>query len=142
MTATEAQRLRRIARELARLDPHAAAFQEVVSGEGIEDTGAQIARWISSITGYHYGSRFSYCHDFMEKYPEGVALSLRCRAQNVRSIDLTHLAGGLEAVACRGTPLSRRRRSTGGRSFSSRSIWTTAPIRRCGSPRRRSSSGS
>ncbi len=89
------QRLRRIAGELARLDPHAAAFQEAVSGEGFEDTSAQIARWISSITGYHYRSRFSYCHDFMEKYPEGVALSLRCRAQNVRSIDLTHLPRGL-----------------------------------------------
>jgi endonuclease/exonuclease/phosphatase family metal-dependent hydrolase len=89
------QRLRRIAGELARLDPHAAAFQEAVSGEGFEDTGVQIARWTSSITGYHYRSRFSYCHDFMEKYPEGVALSLRCRAQNVRSIDLTHLPRGL-----------------------------------------------
>ena len=89
------QRLRRIARELARLDPHAAAFQEAVRGEGFEDTSAQIARWISSITGYHYRSRFSYCHDFMEKYPEGIALSLRCRAQNVRSVDLTHLPRGL-----------------------------------------------
>jgi endonuclease/exonuclease/phosphatase family metal-dependent hydrolase len=91
----EGQRFRRIAGELARQDPHAAAFQEVVSGKGIEETSAQIARWISSITGYHYRSRFSYCHDFMEKYPEGIALSLRCRARNVRSIDLTHLPGGL-----------------------------------------------
>jgi endonuclease/exonuclease/phosphatase family metal-dependent hydrolase len=95
------ERLRRIAGELARLDPHAAAFQEAVSGEGFEDTSAQIARWISSITGYDYGSRFSYCHDFMEKYPEGVALSLRYRAQNVRSIDLTHLPGGLKPTLAR-----------------------------------------
>ncbi len=89
------QRFRRIARELARLDPHVAAFQEVLSGGGIEDTAVQITRWISSITGYHYRSRFLYCHHFMEKYPEGVGLSLRCRSQNVRSVDLTHLAGGL-----------------------------------------------
>ncbi len=95
------QRFRRIGGELGRLDPHAVAFQEVVSGEGIEETSAQIARWISSITGYDYRSRFLYCHDFMEKYPEGIALSLRCRAQNVRSIDLTHLAGGLKPTLTR-----------------------------------------
>ena len=89
------QRLRRIARELARLDPHAAAFQEAVKGEKVEETSSQIARWVSSITGYHYTSRFLYCHDFMEKYPEGVALSFRCRTQNVRSIDLTGLPRGL-----------------------------------------------
>ncbi len=97
----EGQRFRRISRELARQDPHAAAFQEVVSGKGIEETSAQIARWISSITGYHYRSRFSYCHDFMEKYPEGIALSLRCRVQNVRSIDLTHLPGELTPTLAR-----------------------------------------
>ena len=135
------QRLRRIARELARMDPHAAALQEAVRGEGIEETSSQIARWVSSITGYHYTSRFLYCHDFMEKYPEGVALSLRCPAQNVRSIDLTDLAGGL-TPRLRGRPLSQRRRSTGVRWSSSRSIWTTAPTRRYGSSRRKSSSRS
>ena len=31
----------------------------------------------------------------MEKYPEGIGLSLRCRAQNMRSVDLTRLPGGL-----------------------------------------------
>ena len=95
------ERFRRIARELARLDPQAAAFQEAVRGEGSEDTSAQITRWISSITGYDYWSRFLYCHDFMENYPEGVALSLRCHVQNVRSIDLTLLAGGLKPALAR-----------------------------------------
>ncbi len=97
----EGQRFRRISRELARQDPHAAAFQEVVSGKGIEETSAQIARWVSSITGYHYRSRFEYCHDFMERYPEGIALSLRCKTRNVRGIDLTHLPGGLTPTLAR-----------------------------------------
>jgi len=90
------QRLRRIAKELAPLDPHAAAFQEVVSGAGIEDTSEQITRWISSMTGYHYRSQFAYCHLFMEKYPEGIALSLRSVPRRTRTIDLTRLPGGLK----------------------------------------------
>ncbi|MGD0231930.1 MAG: endonuclease/exonuclease/phosphatase family protein [Syntrophorhabdales bacterium] len=94
----EGLRLRHIAKEIARLDPQAAALQEVLSGAGIEDTGAQIARWISSMTGYHYRSQFSYCHHFMEKYPEGIALSVRCRTKNMRTIDLTRLPDGLRPV--------------------------------------------
>ena len=89
------QRFRRIAGELAPLDPHAACFQEVVSGAGIEDTGEQIARWISAMTGYHYRSHYSYCHLFMEKYPEGVGLALRTAPRRTRVIDLTRLPGGL-----------------------------------------------
>jgi endonuclease/exonuclease/phosphatase family metal-dependent hydrolase len=89
------QRFRRIARGLAPLDPHAACFQEVVSGAGIEDTGEQIARWISAMTGYHYRSQFAYCHLFMEKYPEGVGLALRSAPGRTRTIDLTRLPGGL-----------------------------------------------
>ncbi len=89
------RRFRRIARELGSLDPHVAAFQEVLSGGGVEDTSAQISRWITSVTGCHYRSRFLYCHSFMEKYPEGVALCFRRPAQKVRSIDLTRLPGDL-----------------------------------------------
>lgn len=94
-------RLRRIARELARLDPHAACLQEVLSGGGIEDTGAQISRWMSSMTGYHYRSQFSYCHQFMEKYPEGIALSSRYPPEETRTIDLTRLEGGLKPSLAR-----------------------------------------
>ncbi len=91
----EGRRLRRIAGQMARLDPQIAALQEAVSGEGIEDTSAQIARWISSMTGYHYHSQFAYCHLFMEKYPEGIAVSLRSPAKRMRTVDLTDLPGGL-----------------------------------------------
>jgi endonuclease/exonuclease/phosphatase family metal-dependent hydrolase len=90
-----APRFRRIARELARMDPHLCAFQEVISGAGTEDTSAQIDRWISSITGYSYRSQFCYCHEFMEKYPEGVAISLRSPLRRARTIDLTTLRDGL-----------------------------------------------
>ena len=91
----EARRFRRIARQIARFDPHAASFQEVLSGAGIEDTGVQISRFLSSMTGYDYKSQFSYCHQFMEKYPEGVALSVRSLVEGTKTIDLTRLPGGL-----------------------------------------------
>ncbi len=88
-------RLRRLARGLVEKDPHVAAFQEVVSEEGIEDSGAQVGRWMSAITGYHYRSHFAYCHQFMEKYPEGVGVSARSPVRNTRTIDLTLLRDGL-----------------------------------------------
>ncbi len=88
-------RFRRIAGELSRIDPHICAFQEAISGAGIEDTSAQIGQWMSSITGYGYRSQFCYCHEFMEKYPEGVAVSLRSPFRKARTIDLTKLRDGL-----------------------------------------------
>jgi endonuclease/exonuclease/phosphatase family metal-dependent hydrolase len=97
----QSRRLRRIGWEFARLDPHAAALQEVLSGAGVEDTGAQIAAWTSSMTGYHYRSFFAHCHLFMEKYPEGVALSLRCLPEAKKTIDLTRLPGGLRPSLAR-----------------------------------------
>jgi maltose 6'-phosphate phosphatase len=90
-----ASRFRDIARGLAKADPHLAAFQEVLSGAGIEDTSGQISHWISSMTGYHYRSQFVYCHHFMEKYPEGVAIMARSAIRTHRTIDLTDLRDGL-----------------------------------------------
>ncbi len=89
-------RFRRIAAQLALADAHVAALQEVVSGSGIENTGAQIARWASSITGEPYASEFAYCHQFMEKYPEGIAIATRCRLKGMRALDLTELRDGLK----------------------------------------------
>lgn len=88
-------RFRRIAAQLAYADAHIAALQEVVSGSGIENTGAQIARWVSSMTGESYTSEFAYCHQFMEKYPEGIGIATRFRPKAMRSLDLTELRDGL-----------------------------------------------
>lgn len=82
-------RFRRMARELSRYRPDLIAFQEVVSGAGVDDTGGQIARWLSSMTGQHYRSHFAYCHQFMDKYPEGVAVCSRVPVKELTIIDLT-----------------------------------------------------
>lgn len=89
-------RFRRMARELSTYRPDLIAFQEVVSGAGIDDTSLQVARWLSSMTGEHYGSHFTYCHQFMDKYPEGVGICARVPVKRVTNIDLTaNLAKGL-----------------------------------------------
>jgi endonuclease/exonuclease/phosphatase family metal-dependent hydrolase len=88
-------RFRRIARHLADADAHVAALQEVVSGSGIEDTGRQIARWASSITGEAYTTEFAYCHQFMDRYPEGIAIATRWRPKGTTTLDLTRLRDGL-----------------------------------------------
>lgn len=89
-------RFRLLAGGLSRLDPHICAFQEVIDGAGVENTGIQIGRWMSAITGYGYRSRYCYCHEFMEKYPEGVAVALRSPVKREWTIDLTDLQGGLK----------------------------------------------
>ena len=90
-----AQRLRRLAGSFAQMDVHAAAFQEVVKEGEREDSGIETSQWISAMTGYHYTSYFAYCHQFMEKYPEGVAVSTRCPVKGETTIDLTLLRDGL-----------------------------------------------
>lgn len=82
-------RFRRMARELSRYRLDLIALQEVVSGGGVDDTGGQIARWLSSMTGQHYRSNFTYCHQFMDKYPEGVAVCSRVPISALTVIDLT-----------------------------------------------------
>ena len=93
--ADQTKRLRSIGWAFARLDVHAAALQEVLTGGGVEDTGVQISRWASKMTGYDYRPFFAYCHPFMEKYPEGVSVSVRCAPEATKTIDLTGLPGGL-----------------------------------------------
>jgi len=89
-------RLRRLAHGFAEIDVHAAAFQEVVKEGEANDSGVQTSQWASAMTGYHYQSHFTYCHQFMEKYPEGVAVSTRCPVKDERTIDLTLLREGLK----------------------------------------------
>ena len=94
--ADQTQRLKNIGWAFARLDVHAAALQEVLSGGEVEDTGVQISRWASKMTGYNYRPFFAYCHPFMEKYPEGVSVSVRCAPEATKTIDLTGLPRGLK----------------------------------------------
>ena len=72
-----------------------------MSGGGVEDTGVQISRWASKMTGYNYRPFFAYCHPFMEKYPEGVSVSVRCAPEATKTIDLTGLPRGLEPSLAR-----------------------------------------
>ncbi|MBF0539123.1 MAG: helix-turn-helix domain-containing protein [Nitrospirae bacterium] len=83
-------RLKRIANELAVFDPELCAYQEVISGAGIQETSAQIATWMTKITGCHYRTHYAYCHQFMDKYPEGVAVSAKAQLVNVQRIDLNN----------------------------------------------------
>ncbi|MBF0472269.1 MAG: endonuclease/exonuclease/phosphatase family protein [Nitrospirae bacterium] len=81
-------RFKRIAHELSAYEPEICSFQEVISGYGIEETSAQIATWLTNITGYHYRTFFGHCHLFMDKYPEGIAVSAKYQLKNTNLIDL------------------------------------------------------
>ncbi|MEW6740661.1 MAG: endonuclease/exonuclease/phosphatase family protein [Nitrospirota bacterium] len=94
-------RFRRIAREMSAFDPDLCAFQEVISGNGIEETSAQIARWMTHMTGCYYQTRYAYCHPFKDKYPEGLSVSAKHQIKNTQIIDLNRglrdgLVPGLE----------------------------------------------
>jgi maltose 6'-phosphate phosphatase len=92
-------RLHQIARELSEYSPDLCAFQEVISGGGIEETSGQIAERLTKITGDYYRTYFVNCHLYHDKYPEGVAVSSRHAFKNTLSIDLNHgLRGGLKSV--------------------------------------------
>jgi endonuclease/exonuclease/phosphatase family metal-dependent hydrolase len=92
-------RYKRIANELAVFDPELVAFQEVISGGGIEDTAAQIAKHLSGVTGDYYRSHFANCHLYMEKYPEGVSVCAKSHLEKPQSIDLNKgLSGGLKPL--------------------------------------------
>lgn len=77
-----------IADRLSLLDPDICAFQEVISGAGIENTAQQIAGRMSAVTGSYYREHFAECHLFMEKYPEGVSTVSRHQLKNNSVIDL------------------------------------------------------
>lgn len=81
-------RFKRIAHELSSYEPEICSFQEVISGYGIEETSGQIATWLTNITGYHYRTFFAHCHLFMDKYPEGIAVSAKYQLKNTNIIDL------------------------------------------------------
>ncbi|MBF0464071.1 MAG: endonuclease/exonuclease/phosphatase family protein [Nitrospirae bacterium] len=81
-------RLKRIANELCVYDPDLCAYQEVIKGAGIEETSLQIADMMSGITGMYYRTQYGYCHMYMNKYPEGIAVSGRYNLKNPQIIDL------------------------------------------------------
>jgi endonuclease/exonuclease/phosphatase family metal-dependent hydrolase len=81
-------RLRRIAHAMSGLNPSLCAFQEVISGPDIKDTGAVISEWMTKMSGSQYRTHFAYCHLFMDKHPEGVSVSGRHPFRNVHTIDL------------------------------------------------------
>lgn len=83
------ERYKKIARELSRYEPDLCAFQEVISGNGLEETSAQIARQLECITCYPYRTHYVDCHLFMDKYPEGVAIAARHPLKHCYQIDLT-----------------------------------------------------
>ncbi|MBF0345767.1 MAG: endonuclease/exonuclease/phosphatase family protein [Nitrospirae bacterium] len=83
-------RLKRIANELSVFDPELCAYQEVINGAGIQETSAQIASWMTKITGCYYRTHYAYCHQFMDKYPEGVAVSGKFNLINSQRIDLNN----------------------------------------------------
>ncbi|KJR41392.1 metallophosphoesterase [Candidatus Magnetoovum chiemensis] len=43
---------------------------------------------MTNISGFYYRTHFAYCHPYMEKYPEGVAISAKYELTNKHSIDL------------------------------------------------------
>ncbi|MBF0487830.1 MAG: helix-turn-helix domain-containing protein [Nitrospirae bacterium] len=86
----DAQRFRQIAGQLSANDPELCVYQEVINGAGIGETSAQIAALMTKTTGYYYRTHYSYCHLFMEKYPEGVAVSSRYSMKNPQTIDLNN----------------------------------------------------
>ena len=82
------QRLKRIARLMSDFNPALCAFQEVISGPEVKDTGAVISEWMTKMTGSQFRSYFAYCHPFMEKYPEGVSVAARYPFRNTHILDL------------------------------------------------------
>jgi len=81
-------RFGKIASELARLNVHICGFQEVINGNGIEDTSYQVAYHMNNITGLSYSTHWLYCHNFNGVYPEGLSILSSYPIINPLRIDL------------------------------------------------------
>lgn len=81
-------RFQEIAGELAFHRIDICGFQEVVRGNGIEDTSFQIARHIHKLTGDYYWTYWAYCHPFFDLYPEGISILSKYPIENPRVLDL------------------------------------------------------
>lgn len=68
------ERFYEIARELAYHGVDICGFQEVINGNGIEDTSFQTARHLMNITGRRWYTYWAYCHPFFDRYPEGISV--------------------------------------------------------------------
>ena len=82
------ERFQQIAGELAYYDIDICGLQEVINGNGIEDTSFQVARNLYKLTGNYYWSYWAYCHPFYDLYPEGIAILSRHPIQKPTIIDL------------------------------------------------------
>lgn len=87
----DAFRFPEIAAELAFHNVDICGLQEVISGDGIEDTSYQIARHISSSDGTTFSTYWAYCHRFYDLYPEGISILSRYPIENpqILSLDVT-----------------------------------------------------
>ncbi len=84
----DASRFPEIASELAYHQVDICGLQEVICGNGIEDTSYQIARHISSSDGARFSTYWAYCHKFYDRYPEGIAILSRYPIENPQIISL------------------------------------------------------
>lgn len=84
----DASRFPEIASELAYHHIDVCGLQEVICGDGIEDTSYQIARHISSYDGVKFSTYWAYCHRFYDRYPEGIAILSRYPIENPQIISL------------------------------------------------------
>ena len=81
-------RFQEIAEELARHQIDVCGLQEVVKGDGIEDTSFQIARHLYRITGNYFWTYWVHCHPFYDRYPEGISILSKYQFENPEVIDL------------------------------------------------------
>ena len=95
-------RFGKIAYELNKLNAHICGFQEVINGNGVEDTSYQIAYHLRNITGCSYKTHWLYCHHFNEIYPEGLSVLSPYNIEKATGIDLN------KKLSCKITPLMPR----------------------------------
>jgi len=95
-------RFGKIAYELSKRDAHICGFQEVINGNGVEDTSYQVAYHLRNITGLPYNTHWLYCHNFNETYPEGLSLLSSYPITSPVRIDLN------EKLSCKENPLLPR----------------------------------
>lgn len=81
-------RYEEIAEELASQRIDICGLQEVVKGNGIEDTSFQIARHLYRLTGDYYWTYWAFCHPFFDKYPEGLSILAKYPFENPTIIKL------------------------------------------------------
>ena len=80
-----------IARELNYYGVDICGFQEVINGNGIEDTSFQTAKHLMNMTGRQWYTYWVYCHPFFDKYPEGISVLSGVPLSEIAIIDLNKI---------------------------------------------------